>query len=105
MFAVIYSFKVIPGRTNDFIKGWSGLTKLIYQYENSLGSRLHQTEPNTYIAYAQWPDKSTWKNAGNNLPEQANEFRKLMKDSCSEIKIESELDVVADLLKQQQHDQ
>ncbi|NOQ75233.1 MAG: antibiotic biosynthesis monooxygenase [Crocinitomix sp.] len=103
MFAVLYAFKVIPGKTNDFIKGWSGLTKLIYQYENSLGSRLHQTEPNSYIAYAQWPNKATWKNAGNNLPAQATKFRELMKESCSEIKTASELDVVTDLLKQQQY--
>lgn len=102
MFAVLYSFKVILGRTEDFQKGWSGLTKLIYQYENSLGSRLHKTGPDTYIAYAQWPNKSTWENAGGNLPKQANEFRKLMKESCSEIKTDSELELVIDLLQQEQ---
>jgi hypothetical protein len=102
MFAVLYSFEVIAGKNDDFIKGWSGLTKLIYQYENSLGSRLHQTSPNTYIAYAQWPDKLTWENAGNNLPSSAVHFRKLMKQSCSKISTDKELHLIEDLLQQNQ---
>ncbi len=102
MFAVLYSFNVLPDKSKDFIEGWSGLTNLIYEYENSFGSRLHKIAPNTYIAYAQWPDKSTWKNSGSKLPEQASVFSKLMKDCCAEIKTENELELVADLLKSQQ---
>ncbi len=98
MFYVIYSFTVKPNLEKDFVKGWTGLTQLIYKHEGSLGSRLHQKSDNEYIAYAQWPLKATWKNSGNNLPEQANNFRKLMKESCTKIQTEMELPVTVDLL-------
>ena len=99
MFTVIYSFEVIPNKEDDFKTGWKGLTELIYQYENSYGSRLHKLNNHSYIAYAAWPDKETWKNSGKNLPEKANEFYALMKASCSNTKVEYTLDVIEDLLQ------
>lgn len=103
MFAVIYRFKVKQGCTKDFLNGWEGLTKLIYEYEGSLGSRVHRESESVYIAYAQWPSKERWENAGSNMPEEANKFRKLMKESCIEITTEHELECVVDLLKSVQH--
>lgn len=103
MFAVIYSFKVKKGRDKDFIKGWESLTKLIYQYEGSLGSRVHSLGEGKYLAYAQWPSKEIWANAGSKIPESADEFRLLMKDSCERIETEYEMDVVVDLIKTEPH--
>ncbi len=97
-FTVIYSFKLIEGKENPFIEAWTALTKLIYQYEGSYGSRLHKIDPHHFIGYAQWPDKATWKNSGDNLPESAAEMRKQMRESCSEIKTEFEMVEVVDLL-------
>lgn len=99
MFAVIYSFKTQPDKVEDFKKAWKELTELIYEYEGSLGSRLHKKEPNHYIAYAQWPSKDKWKNSGSKLPVQAKQASKNMKDSCFEIKTLHELEVEIDLLK------
>lgn len=102
-FSVIYSFKVIEGKENDFIKVWSDLTNLIYEFEGSYGSRLHKSNNQTFIAYAQWPDKETWENSGEKLPEIANDLRKKMKECCSEIKTEHELNIVEDLLKDKKY--
>lgn len=97
MFAVIYTFKVKSGMEADFLKGWSGLTQLIYKYEGSLGSKVHKMESLKYLAYAQWPSKEKWEMAGGNLPEKANYYRTLMKDSCDEINTVHEMDLVLDL--------
>jgi len=102
MFTAIYSFKVFEGKDEEFIHSWRTLTKLIYEHENSFGSRLHKASDNLYIAYAMWPNKETWQNAGHNLPISANEFKALMKESCSQIKTEYELETIDDLIKSKQ---
>ena len=101
MFAVIYQFKVKKGLSSEFIEGWNGLTKLIYQFEGSLGSRLHQEDEDMYIAYAQWPDEQAWKTSGNNLPPESEKFRTLMRISCHEINTIHKLNMVSDLLANQ----
>ncbi|MEW4922422.1 hypothetical protein [Algibacter sp. 2305UL17-15] len=98
MYIVLYSFKVIPKHVDTFIKGWKGLTNLIYKYEGSLGSRLHKKNHLEYIAYAQWPNKNIFEASGGNLPKEANKYRDLMRTSCDKIEIIHKLDVVEDLL-------
>ncbi len=99
MFSVIYSFKVKPDCEDDFVKGWKGLTQLIYIHAGGLGSRLHRKSHLLYLAYAQWPDKETWENANNNLPEHALVFREKVRNCCEKIETLHELEVVEDLLK------
>ena len=99
MFIAIYQFEVIQGQEEQFKESWNALTKLIIKYENSVGSRLHHADGQVYIAYAQWYSREQWENAGSNLPDIADEFRKQMKASCSEIKTIHELEVIDDLLK------
>ena len=103
MFIAIYSFKVRPGAEKAFERSWRDLTKRIYEYEGSLGSRLHTSEPGTYIAYAQWPDRKTWEHAGKKLPESAKTVSQQMKDSCEKIETIFQLDVIDDLLKSEIH--
>ena len=102
-FAVIYSFKIIEGKENDFINAWTELTKLIYRFSGSYGSRLHKTDEQLFVGYAQWSDKETWKDSGDKLPEFANQIRKQMRESCSEIKTEFEMNVVQDLLNEKRY--
>ena len=102
-FTVIYSFKTIEGKEDVFISAWTELTKLIYEYEGSYGSRLHKVDNQLFIGYAQWTDKETWKLSGNKLPEKAKELRKKMRESCSEIKTEYEMNLVQDLLKEKRY--
>lgn len=99
MFSVIYKFKVKPDRKDSFEKSWNDLTLLIYKYSGSLGSRLHKKDKYNYIAYAQWPNRETWKNSSSKLPEKANEISKLMKESCNSIEVLHELELIEDLLK------
>lgn len=102
-FTVIYSFKIIEGKENEFITCWTELTKLIYKYEGSYGSRLHKVNENLFIGYAQWSSKEVFDKSGNNLPETANNFRKQMRDSCSEIKTIHEMYEVQDLLNDKRY--
>ncbi|MBP9153167.1 MAG: antibiotic biosynthesis monooxygenase [Flavobacteriales bacterium] len=103
MFAVIYQFKVKENRESEFINAWKQLTQLIYEYEGSLGSRLHKQSDGMYLAYAQWPAKETWKNSGNKLPDAANEIRRIMGESCTHIETLYELDCTEDLLRSETH--
>ncbi len=98
MFTVIYTFRVKPGKEKQFSSAWSELTSLIYQYEGSLGSRLHLDSNGLFLAYAQWPTRSTWENAGSKLPSESEEIKSRMRDACEEIKTVHELDVLDDLL-------
>ncbi|WP_299098097.1 antibiotic biosynthesis monooxygenase [uncultured Winogradskyella sp.] len=102
MYIVLYTIRIKPNQEEKFIEAWTGLTKLIYKHEGSLGSRLHKKDNLNFFAYAQWPNKSTFDNAGGNLPEEANHFRKKMKASCETFEVLEKFEMVEDLLKQQQ---
>lgn len=102
-FTIIFSFKIIEGMENDFINAWSELAKLIYKFAGSYGSRLHKSEKQIFIGYAQWTDKESWKNSADKLPEKANEYRIKMRECCSEIKTEYELNIVMDLMNDKQY--
>ena len=99
MFAVIYSFKVKSNHVDQFIHSWEGLTKLIYEFEGSLGSRLHKVGELNYIAYAQWPSREKWEKAGSNLPESASDYRSEMRNACERVETSHEMEVVSDLFK------
>ncbi|HNQ12968.1 MAG TPA: antibiotic biosynthesis monooxygenase [Bacteroidia bacterium] len=98
MFAIVYSFRVKVGCESTFIDSWKNLTQLIKTHEGSYGSKLHKDETGLYIAYALWPDKSTWEHSGNRLPENAKPIRTRMRECCSEIKTIYQLDPILDLL-------
>lgn len=99
MFTVIYSFEVKPGQEQPFTQAWRDLTTLIYAHEGSLGSRLHKQRDLHYIAYAQWPDRSTWEHMGGHLPETAKAVSRIMQEACVQIETLYELEVVDDLLR------
>lgn len=63
MFAIIYRWRVIPGRDAQFEEGWAAGTQRIAAEFGGWGSRLHRVDEHTYVAYAQWPDETTWKRA------------------------------------------
>lgn len=95
---MIYSFAVHKGMADKFIETWSELTRLIYRFEGSYGSRLHQVNDELYIAYAQWPDRATWAASGDRLPETSVGLRTRLRECCREIKTEYELKEIKDLL-------
>lgn len=61
MFCIVYQWKVKPEKADRFRELWRAGTEAAYSKGGSFGSRLHQCEDGTWIAYAQWPDKETWK--------------------------------------------
>lgn len=100
MFSVLYTFKVKDGHDDDFIEGWTGLTKLIYQYEASYGSKVLTDQNGNYVAHAQWPSKEVWLNAGANLPkDESDKFRMQMKEACHEMETLFEMELVVDLTR------
>ncbi|WP_319590493.1 antibiotic biosynthesis monooxygenase [uncultured Draconibacterium sp.] len=98
MFSVIYSFQVKKGSEKLFEADWKELTKMFRDFAGGLGSRLHLAEENSYIAYAQWPNKKAWEEAGNKLPEEALEVRIRMRNSCEAMKTLHQLHLVEDML-------
>jgi hypothetical protein len=93
---VIYEFNVNKQQENQFISAWKDLTKMYHDYAGGLGSRLHKKSNQTYIAYAQWPDKNTWEISNSNLPEKANGTRKILRNTCKKVEVLYQLDVVED---------
>jgi len=98
MFYVLYSFEVLPGKTDDFLKGWRGMTELIRDYEGGLGSRLHKVDDIRYVAYAHWPDRVTWESSGDKLPAESDDYRQLMRGSCEKIETMESMYMIDDLL-------
>lgn len=99
MTTIIYLFQIKVNQEEQFLIAWKEMTNLIYQYENSLGSKLFKQKDDTYIATAQWPDEFTWKKSGNNIPAEAKFIRAKMKDTCEKIEILYEFNLVADLIR------
>jgi len=68
--SVLYFFDVKEDKEDQekvFIENWTKLTALIYEYQGSLGSRLHKTEDGRYYGYAMWPNKELWEHSGSSV--------------------------------------
>ncbi|NDV42406.1 antibiotic biosynthesis monooxygenase family protein [Flagellimonas sediminis] len=98
-FIVIYKFQVKKGLEKDFEKDWEKLTHAFVNYSRGLGSRLHMDPSGIYIAYAQWPDQSTWTTAGSRLPEHAKALADTMRAKCENVEVLFTLDEIKNLLK------
>jgi heme-degrading monooxygenase HmoA len=98
MFIALYRWKVKEGREKNFMEGWHQRTKEIYQHCGSLGSRLHQAEDGTWVAYAQWPDRQTY-NAAQSVPVIDAEARAMFRESIEESYADTYMNVIDDLLQ------
>jgi len=84
MFVVMFEFVVKEGAEEQFLTAWANTTQGIYLFKGSLGSRLHRDKHGAFIAYAQWPDEQTYRNAAAII--MSNEYeteRKRMHDSLN----------------------
>jgi len=59
MFAVIYRWRIKPGREDDFATAWEHMTRRIAAECGSGGSALFRAEDGTFVAIARWPDRET----------------------------------------------
>lgn len=98
MYAAIYQFDVIPDREKDFEKTWQLATESFIEHAGGLGSRLHENETGSYIAYAQWPDKVSWESARQKLPKTAIKNLQRMNTYCEGITVLFNMEVKNDLL-------
>ena len=102
MFAVIYRWQIVPGLEAQFEQGWARGTERIATEFNGWGSRLHKGEGQTYIPYAQWPDRATWEKAlETRMRHSDDEARKMYREAIVEGTFETIFagEVVSDLLE------
>ncbi|WP_417487722.1 GNAT family N-acetyltransferase [Maricaulis sp.] len=57
--AVLYRWKLKPGRSAEFEAAWAEGTRRIHQACGSYGAVLHRDGDDTYWSYAVWPDEAT----------------------------------------------
>ncbi|MDA0912201.1 MAG: hypothetical protein O2818_00860 [Bacteroidetes bacterium] len=93
-YAVLYVFKVKPGRQEDFEEAWEAVTLAIRDQNQSGGSRLYKSSDETYWAHALWPSAQTLKNA--QLDVHALNAREVMVDACESIQSLGEGELVID---------
>jgi hypothetical protein len=94
VFAVIYQWRVHPGREEQFVDGWNRVTRAIQRSCGSYGSRLHRAGDGSWVAYARWPDEQTREGCQHGETEGA----RLMGEAVAESIPEITMEVVSDLL-------
>ena len=94
MFAVVYRWRLKEGSEERFVEGWERVTRAIHASCGSYGSRLHQCDDGTWVAYARWPDDAARQACEHGDPEGS----RLMAESVVERYDELRLAVVSDLL-------
>ena len=94
MFAVIYQWRVHPGREEQFVEGWNRLTRAIQRSCGSYGSRLHRAANGSWVAYARWPDEQTRTDC---QPDES-EGARLMGEAVAESLPEITMEIVSALL-------
>lgn len=56
--AILYRWRVTPGRDDEFRSAWLEGTRLIHKRCASYGARLHKGEDGLFWSYARWPDEA-----------------------------------------------
>jgi hypothetical protein len=95
-FAVIYRWRLVPGKESQFVDAWSRVTNCYVRNRGALGSRLHRGPEGIWYAYAQWPDVATRERAFAEGDEPA--ARALMEEAIAERFPAIALEPVADYL-------
>ncbi|WP_351229128.1 antibiotic biosynthesis monooxygenase [Streptomyces sp. NPDC002133] len=94
MFAVIYRWRLHQGKEQQFASSWDRMTEKIHDHCGSYGSRLHQADDGTWVAYARWPDASARERCPGVDPEALSSMREAIAESLPEIRCH----VIDDLL-------
>ena len=58
-FAVIYRGYVKPDKESEYINYWNTVADYFVKERGALGSTLHKTADNMWVAYSRWPDKES----------------------------------------------
>ena len=100
-FAVLYRWRLKPGKEAQFVDAWSQVTKHYVRYRGGQGSRLHRGQDGVWYAYAQWPDAATRERAF--AQDDQPEAHALMDDAIAERLSAIVLEPVADFLVFSEH--
>lgn len=98
MFAVLYRWKLKAGAELAFRDAWRAVTEAIAARSGTGGSRLHQADDGSFVAYAVWPNRQAWE-AAQKLPPANAEASARMRPCIEESLETTTLDVVDDLLR------
>ena len=96
-FAVLYRWRVHPGREDTMREAWAALTRAIAAQRGGLGSRLHAVGDGWYAAYAQWPDRETWRRSASldpADPEAADALAATIAERAKPLELSPELDLL-----------
>jgi heme-degrading monooxygenase HmoA len=97
MFAVIYRWHIKVGYEQKFRESWAEVTAQIKSQYGTAGSRLHQADDGSWIAYALWPNRERWEAAGKAVPE-LNDARATLRECTIDVETLFRLEVAEDLL-------
>ncbi|AIF46941.1 antibiotic biosynthesis monooxygenase family protein [Dyella japonica] len=96
-FAVIYRWRLHPGKEAQFIEAWTRISELYLHRHGSLGSRLHRGPEGIWYSYAQWPDRAA-REAAFSAGTLDRETGELMRSAIAETLPEIVLEPVVDLM-------
>ena len=107
MIIALYKMKVRKGKSEAFERAWTEVTEAIYATQGSLGSRLHSTKDDqVYVAYAQWPDMSTFEAADPTRYDASQQAaRHRLKETLASVEIMELMEVCRDHLRSPKPDQ
>lgn len=94
MLAVIYRWRLVPGREAQFVEGWERVTRALHAACGSYDSRLHHAADGSWVAYARWPDSETRERCEH----AEGDGQQMMREAVAEDFEEITLQVVSDLL-------
>ena len=77
MFVVLYRWRIKPDHEEQFRAAWTRATEKITARYGALGSRLHQVDDGSWLAYAQWPDRERWLLMRSGPPVAPDEFAQM----------------------------
>jgi heme-degrading monooxygenase HmoA len=96
-FAVLYRWRLHPGKEEQFIEAWARVSERLLQERGSLGSRLHSGPGGIWYSYAQWPSSDA-RDLAFTLPPIDATARERMRDATTESFPELVLESVADYM-------
>ena len=96
-FAVLYRWRLQPGKEESFIAAWSRISELLREHRGSLGSRLHRGADGIWYSYAQWPSAQARDDAFSTEPVDAIAAQQ-MHDAVAQSFPELVLEPIADFI-------
>jgi ribosomal-protein-alanine N-acetyltransferase len=82
--AVLYRWKLKPGRDDAFRAAWLEGTQLIHKQCASYGARLHKDEAGLFWSYARWPSETTRQTCWDSHDFGATDCFQIMRDCIAE---------------------